>query len=600
MSRQGTHAQRDGAELARIRIRQNERQLRSGTRSAVPTLPPLAVSNRVSLETHRTEEIDRSRHEEKATHLAIHGKQRVTRNTAALLKKDREEDADSPPGEGWESRVLRHMFPASTASADSTDDGSALDDSDFEEGKNKFPRDGTPDESDSSESAFTVKSSGETADEIRVDGRDGEEEAEALSSGDDYVDQSSDENEEEDSSNNDQSESEEQSNFGALPKLHRTKYKTRKSRKISVPVLFGSLKTKYVSWEKFHTAFEIFQRETYQQFSKRSSTSLKIRNNQMTKNAEALKTAGKRARKTMNLIPTSWVHYSKTLKCVHGQKYKPRGRGKRKHRKVRDMKCSAKLNAHVTATSSGGWELNVSASGMHSHRISKALWESYAEKRTVKDPMLTKDVEVLHRAGANVKGILRYLRERTDNQVNQEDLNGGKDAEAEKKSAERTEKDDEPNETKNAPKTQKNQSDSKKKSGVVTWKLADRPLVNRMTKTQRKRAKSKESHILARALAAKYREGTIEKMAIDQVVALLDGSYSMFHTKYMVDALVLPTVEVRGKLSVRSYAVGQDIPVGKSIPQMNKVMEAIETIKIIDDIDLFAYWPDYGYARLTN
>ncbi|KAF1786109.1 hypothetical protein GQ600_4604 [Phytophthora cactorum] len=132
-----THAQRDGAELARIRIRQNERQLR--------------MSNRVSLETHRAEEIACSRHEEKATHLAIHGKQR-----------DREEDDDSPPGERWEIRALRHMFPASTASADSTDDGSALgeaiaaleaagaesspdgtDDSDFEEGKSKLPRVGT-------------------------------------------------------------------------------------------------------------------------------------------------------------------------------------------------------------------------------------------------------------------------------------------------------------------------------------------------------------------------------------------------------------------------------------------------------------------------
>ncbi|KAG3248494.1 hypothetical protein PI124_g6827 [Phytophthora idaei] len=62
-------------------------------------LPPYPVSNRVSLEAHRAEEIARSRHEEKATQLAIHGKQGVTRNTAALLKKDREEDADSPPGE---------------------------------------------------------------------------------------------------------------------------------------------------------------------------------------------------------------------------------------------------------------------------------------------------------------------------------------------------------------------------------------------------------------------------------------------------------------------------------------------------------------------
>ncbi|KAG3232185.1 hypothetical protein PI124_g22728 [Phytophthora idaei] len=88
--------------------------------------------------------------------------------------------------------------------------------------------------------------------------------------------------------------------------------------------------------------------------------------------------------------------------------------------------------------------------------------------------------------------------------------------------------------------------------------------------------------------------------SFDQVVALLDGSYSMFHAKDMVDALVLPTVEVRGKLSVRSYAVGQDIPVVKSIPQMNKIMEAIETIKIKDDIDLLVYWPDYGYATFDQ
>ncbi|RAW26607.1 hypothetical protein PC110_g16998 [Phytophthora cactorum] len=97
------------------------------------------------------------------------------------------------------------MFPASTASADSTDDGSALgeaiaaleaagaesspdgtDDSDFEEGKSKLPRVGTRDESGSSESAFMVKLSGDTADESMVDKRDGEEEAEVLSSGDEY------------------------------------------------------------------------------------------------------------------------------------------------------------------------------------------------------------------------------------------------------------------------------------------------------------------------------------------------------------------------------------------------------------------------------
>ncbi|KAG3088757.1 hypothetical protein PI125_g18254 [Phytophthora idaei] len=401
------------------------------------------------------------------------------------------------------------MFAASTASADSTDGGSALDDSDFEEGKSKFPRVGTPDESGSSESAFTVKSSGDTADESMVDERDGEEEAEALSSGDDYVDQSSDENEEEDSSNNDESESKEQSNF----------------------------------------AFEIFQRETYQQFSKRSSTSAKIRNNQMTKNAEALKTAD------LEVCPRPEV-----------QAARPREE-EASESPGHQVQCQAECVCD--SDFEGGWELKVSASGMHNHRIKADDHQG--------------DVQAA-------------------DQVSQVDLNGGKDAEAEKKSTERAEKDDEPNETKNALKTQKNQSDSKKKSGVVTWKFADRPLVNGMTKAQRKRAKAKakENHLLARALAAKYREGKIGKMAIDQVVDLLDGSYSMFRTKYMVDALVLPTVEVRGKLSVRSYAVGQNIPVVKSIPQMNKIMESIETIKIIDDIDLLAYWSDYGYATFDQ
>ncbi|KAF4132293.1 hypothetical protein GN958_ATG18526 [Phytophthora infestans] len=68
----------------------------------------------------------------------------------------------------------------------------------------------------------------------------------------------------------------------------------------------------------------------------------------------------------------------------------------------------------------------------------------------------------------------------------------------------------------------------------------------------------------------------------------------------MLDTLVIPTVEVRGKLSVRSHAVDEDIPVVKSIPQMNKIMKAIEAIKIRDDNDLLAYWPDNGFAMFDQ
>ncbi|KAF4129174.1 hypothetical protein GN958_ATG21629 [Phytophthora infestans] len=55
-----------------------------------------------------------------------------------------------------------------------------------------------------------------------------------------------------------------------------------------------------------------------------------------------------------------------------------------------------------------------------------------------------------------------------------------------------------------------------------------------------------------------------------------------------------------GKLSVRSYAVGQDIPVVKSIPQMIKIMEYIEAIQIRVDLDLLACWPDYAFATFDQ
>ncbi|KAF4129176.1 hypothetical protein GN958_ATG21631 [Phytophthora infestans] len=198
--------------------------------------------------------------------------------------------------------------------------------------------------------------------------------------------------------------------FGAAPKIHQTH---SKNRKVFVCVRFGSLKKTYESREAFHAAFEVFQSETYKQFLKRLSTSVKIRNNHMTKNAEALKLTGKRARKAVNLIPTDWERYGITFKCIHGQEYNSRGKGKRKHRKARDTKCSAKLSARVTATSYGDLELKRIGSGVRNHYLTKELWESYAENRTVKDVRLTNDVEVLQSAGANGKGILLYIHGRT-------------------------------------------------------------------------------------------------------------------------------------------------------------------------------------------
>ncbi|POM62459.1 hypothetical protein PHPALM_28391 [Phytophthora palmivora] len=127
-----------------------------------------------------------------------------------------------------------------------------------------------------------------------------------------------------------------------------------------------------------------------------------------------LKTLLKKARKEVTLIPDEWETYSKTMVCTHGPPYDARGDGKRIHKNVRATNCMARVNLRVTASSTGKWYLRVNASGNHNHNLNKHIWSSYAENRTVKEPHLTKDVAVLHQAGANPQGISKYIREQTE------------------------------------------------------------------------------------------------------------------------------------------------------------------------------------------
>ncbi|POM63276.1 hypothetical protein PHPALM_27433, partial [Phytophthora palmivora] len=68
----------------------------------------------------------------------------------------------------------------------------------------------------------------------------------------------------------------------------------------------------------------------------------------------------------------------------------------------------------------------------------------------------------------------------------------------------------------------------------------------------------------------------------------------------MVDALELPAVEISGSLSVRQRSAGQDIPVVEAIPQLPKIIAAIDAIRLKQDIDLLAYWSDFGYATFDQ
>ncbi|POM58472.1 LOW QUALITY PROTEIN: Hypothetical protein PHPALM_36873 [Phytophthora palmivora] len=179
------------------------------------------------------------------------------------------------------------------------------------------------------------------------------------------------------------------------PKFHRTYY--LRTKRVVTSWFYG-FKSMFDAWEAFHEAFDDFQAETFQQFSKRTRTSRLC-------GCPLLENLLKKARNDVTLIPDEWETYSKT----HGRPYDARGDGKRIHKNVRATNCMARVNLRVTASSTGKWYLRVNASGNHNHNLNKHIWSSYAENRTVKEPHLTKD------AGANPQGILKYLRAKKNN-----------------------------------------------------------------------------------------------------------------------------------------------------------------------------------------
>ncbi|KAE9308242.1 hypothetical protein PF001_g11246, partial [Phytophthora fragariae] len=116
----------------------------------------------------------------------------------------------------------------------------------------------------------------------------------------------------------------------APPNFHRSRAGEKKTSALShfknFPAIFGS-------WQDFHEVFQAYQVKTYQHFSKRTSTSVTVRNNQIKRAALRLKRQGKKQRKKEQFLPEEWGQYSKTLVCTHGQPYHSRGKGRRKHEK---------------------------------------------------------------------------------------------------------------------------------------------------------------------------------------------------------------------------------------------------------------------------
>ncbi|KAF4046933.1 hypothetical protein GN244_ATG00581 [Phytophthora infestans] len=269
-----TCAQRDTAEPTRAQIRQNERQLRNQPGPAGSKPPPLVVHNQLSQAVHNAEQIVRSRQEEQAAHLAIHGQLQVTRKPAAKLRRNHE---DWSGDELWETRTLRLMYPTKTFAVESTDNDRALaeviaaeEDADALKDADPLPSTDGKDGSDFHDALHEKE-----LDDVL--------EAEEGSSNENDVDRISEEGKDEES---DEDGEIGESKFGAAPKIYQTTFEKQKRMCSCTCRVFEedlrflggfSRRVRSVPAGDIPAILE---------------TSVTIRNNQMTKNAEALKTAG--------------------------------------------------------------------------------------------------------------------------------------------------------------------------------------------------------------------------------------------------------------------------------------------------------------------
>ncbi|KAE9201535.1 hypothetical protein PF002_g21503 [Phytophthora fragariae] len=245
------------------------------------------------------------------------------------------------------------------------------------------------------------------------DDRGGEEE-----DGSEYMEEDAGEDEE-DAGDEEESENAASEDTEVPPNFHRCRAGEKKTPALS---LFKNFPTTFGNCQDFHEVFQAYQVKTYQHFSKRTSTSVTVRNNQIKRAALRLKRQGKKQRKKEQFLPEEWGQYSKTLVCTLGQPYHSRGKGRRKHEKVRGTECSARVNAQVKATLDDSWVLRVTVSGSHNHDLNEQVWGEYSGNRTVKNAGLQQDVEVLRKAGATAKGILQYLRERAGKKTKLKDV----------------------------------------------------------------------------------------------------------------------------------------------------------------------------------
>ncbi|KAE9214874.1 hypothetical protein PF004_g14923 [Phytophthora fragariae] len=160
------------------------------------------------------------------------------------------------------------------------------------------------------------------------------------------------------------------------------------------------------SWGALELYLKNYGSRTYQIFTIRTNTPVRVRNSRI----EPSKKQDK------HMIPDSIVFYNKTYACTHsGESRRSRSQGTRPIQHSRKIGCPAQINACVRETGSGSWEVFVTRQVTgHNHEVGREIFQTYHQARQVSDDEVLATVHTLYRAGASRKRILEYITENTE------------------------------------------------------------------------------------------------------------------------------------------------------------------------------------------
>ncbi|KAH7472206.1 Zinc finger SWIM domain-containing protein 3 [Phytophthora ramorum] len=126
--------------------------------------------------------------------------------------------------------------------------------------------------------------------------------------------------------------------------------------------------------------------------------------------------------------------------------------------------------------------------------------------------------------------------------------------------------------------------------------FASPPKRKGMSKRAEKKDESKKEMKEAKRIMSCIQEGKKARAVKLCHMEILSGPYTRKTTIPLVNRLDLTPFVISGVLVVRRYTVGQPQPVITSIPQAERIRQAIQAIEETNNHELLARWDDYGCA----